>query len=56
MVKLIITKTELDQLILWGRSYENMAKSIRLPFEPDETRLIEKLSKKYNSMVRKGER
>ena len=56
MVKLIITKTELDQLILWGRHYEDRSKSIGLPFEPDETRLIEKLRKKYNSIIgkRKG--
>lgn len=50
MVKLIITKTELDMLILWGRHYQDMAKKAKLDFEPDETHLIEKLRKKYNSI------
>jgi hypothetical protein len=54
MVQLIITKTELDQIILWGIHYQNMAAKVKLPFEPDETRLIEKLRKKYNSIIGKG--
>lgn len=47
MVKLIIKRGELDQLILWGRHYQAMAEKARLPFEPDEVRLLEKLRKKY---------
>jgi hypothetical protein len=55
MVKLIITKTELDQIILWGLDYQKMASQAKLPFEPDETRLLEKLRKKYNSIIGKRE-
>ncbi len=54
MVKIVITKTELDMILLWGHHYQDMAAKVKLPFEPDETRLIEKLRKKYNSIIGKG--
>jgi hypothetical protein len=46
MVILRITKSELEQLILWGSEYLNTAKDCRVPFEPEETRLLEWLREK----------
>jgi len=47
MVKLIITKGDLEEILLWGKSYERMSENAKLPFEPDEKRLMEKLRKKH---------
>ena len=50
MVKLIITKVELEEILLWGKSYERMSENAKLPFEPDEKRLMEKLRKKHKQI------
>ena len=49
MVNLRITKLELEQLILWGSAYRDSSGEVRVPFEPDELKLIEKLkaARKY---------
>lgn len=44
-MKCIISKLELQQLILWGNIAQDNAKEYNVPFEVDEFKLLEKLRK-----------
>lgn len=43
MVSLRLKRIELQQLILWGKSYRKKCRELMVPFQADEKELLKKL-------------
>ncbi len=44
-----ISKTDLEQIILWGASYKDMCEEVAVPFEKDEDDLLDWLKQKRDA-------
>jgi len=55
MVNLRLTKMELEEIIVWGRHYQDKAEEVGMPYDEDEKKLLQKLRKARDKKPQKIE-